>query len=134
MAPQLRSHHCSSSGPEFSSHHPHLRFTTSGTPAQGALTPLASVNTCTHVLTPTHVHRINKSKLESLDDAMKMFVLGIFIPLIAMRMGVLSACAFVYCVHGVPWAARRRHWITWDCGDELPCGCWDLNLGLPEEQ
>lgn len=46
-------------------------------------------------------------------------------------------CLHVYlcttCNLVVPFEVRRRHLTPW-CYEPPPCGCWELNLGLVQEQ
>lgn len=47
-------------------------------------------------------------------------------------MSVLLARMSVHHMHAMPMEASREPGITGGC--QLYCGCWELNLGLLEEQ
>lgn len=48
-------------------------------------------------------------------------------------MGVLLACVSAPCACLVPGKARRESGIPWTLS-ELPCSCWELNLGSQQKQ
>jgi hypothetical protein len=46
-------------------------------------------------------------------------------------MGVFSA--YMSMCH-MSTVTRRQHWMPYNCGYRLPCGCWHSNAGTLEEQ
>ena len=71
-------------------------------------------------------------------EGLGLFVTDYLVYFIVMCMNVLSAGVFVY--HMRAWCSQRPKGGTGTPGSgvkdscELPCRCWELNLGSQEEQ